>query len=134
MVGLGDDLPNRGCIDANAHALARYAALCQEAGLVRIVRSKVLMDGGHTLLRCRDVTEAVAVASGVFDQLSRQQELLEGTLLKPRTVLPSLNCPEQASVDEVADATVISLLRVVHMTVPVIMSLFGSRSSALATA
>ena len=119
-----------GC-DRN-HALARYAALYQEAGLVPIVKPEVLMDGGHTLARCRDVTEAVV--SGVLDQLHRQPVLLEGMLLKFGLVLPGLNRPEQASVDEVADATVISLPRVVPMAVPEIVFLSGGQSSALATA
>jgi len=127
-----DSLPSRGCIEANAQALARYAALCQEAGLVPIVEPEVLMTGGHTLARCRDVTEEVM--SGVFGQLRAQRVLLEGMLLKPGMVLPGLDCPEQAGVDEVADATVASLLRVVPAAVPGVVFLSGGEPSELATA
>ena len=98
------DAPSRGCIEANAHALARYAALCQEAGIVPIVEPEVLMDGAHTLARCAEVTERTLHA--VFDALRTQRVLLEGMILKPNMVVPGLKCPTQAGVDEVADATV----------------------------
>src|ERR1019366_2575148 len=110
-IAIGDGLPSRGCLEANAHALARYAALCQEAGLVPIVEPEVLMDGGHTLERCGEVTEEVLRT--VFQQLYTQRVALEGMLLKPNMVLPGLTCPKQESVDEVADATVRCLLRTV---------------------
>ncbi|MEH1874803.1 class I fructose-bisphosphate aldolase [Nostoc sp.] len=96
--------PSRGCIEANAQALARYAALCQEAGLVPIVEPEVLMEGSHTLSRCSKVTEEVLQT--VFNQLYTQRVMLEGMILKPNMVLPALTCSQQESVDEVADATV----------------------------
>jgi fructose-bisphosphate aldolase class I len=132
VIDIGDRLPSRGCIEANAHALARYAALCQEAGLVPIVEPEVLMDGEQTLQRCREVTELVLHA--VFGQLFRQRVTLEGMLLKPNMVLPGLACPEQASVDEVADATVSCLLRAVPGAVPGIAFLSGGQSAELASA
>jgi fructose-bisphosphate aldolase class I len=91
--------------------LARYAALCQETGLVPVVEPEALMDGDHTLERCREVTEEVL--RRVFDQLSMQKVMLEGMILKPNMALPGLNCAKQETVDVVADATVKSLLRVV---------------------
>jgi fructose-bisphosphate aldolase class I len=112
--------------------LARYAALCQEAGLVPIVEPEVLMDGGHTLDRCREVTEEVLRT--VFSQLYRQGVTLEGMILKPNMVLPGLTCPKQEPVDEVADATVKCLLRAVPAAVPGIAFLSGGQSSELASA
>ena len=109
VIAVGDCLPSRGCIEANAHALARYAALCQEAGVVPVVEPEVLMDGEHTLERSREVTEEVLRT--VFNQLYAQRVTLEGMILKPNMVLPGLTCPTQATVDEVADATVQCLLR-----------------------
>ena len=132
VLAVADTRPSRGCIEANAHALARYAALCQEAGLVPVVEPEVLMTSNHTLARCGEVTEAVL--SEVFDQLHRQRVLLEGMLLKPSMVVPGLDCPEQAGVEDVADATVASLLRVVPAAVPGVMFLSGGQSSELATA
>jgi fructose-bisphosphate aldolase, class I len=123
-----NNIPTRGCIDANAHALARYAALCQEAGMVPIVEPEVLMDGEHTLLRCGEVTRELL--SAVFDQLYRQRVVLEGMILKPSMVLPGVACPKQASVGEVADATVECLLR----AVPGVAFLSGGQSAELATA
>ena len=125
-------LPSQACIEANAHALARYAALCQEAGLVPVVEPEVLMDGGHTLERCREVTEHVL--RSVFIQLDSQRVILEGMILKTNMVLPGLTCSTQNSVDEVADATVKSLLRVVPAAVPGIAFLSGGQSSELASA
>ena len=104
VITIGDGIPSRGCIEANAHALARYAALCQEAGLVPIVEPEVLMDGDHTFERCGEVTEEVLRT--VFHQLYAQGVMLEGMILKPNMVLPGLACPKQERVDEVADATV----------------------------
>ena len=98
------DAPSRGCYEANAHALARYAALCQEAGIVPIVEPEVLMDGAHTLARCAEVTERALYF--VFDALRTQRVLLEGMILKPNMVVPGLKCATQDSVDDVADATV----------------------------
>ncbi|MBA3961540.1 MAG: fructose-bisphosphate aldolase class I [Chthoniobacterales bacterium] len=132
VIVIGDGIPSRGCIDANAHALARYAGLCQEAGMVPIVEPEVLMDGDHTLERCREVTEEVLRM--VFDQLKAQRILLEGMLLKPNMVLPGLTCPHQESVEEVADATVNCFLRAVPAAVPGIAFLSGGQSAELASA
>jgi fructose-bisphosphate aldolase class I len=132
VIAIGDGIPSRGCIEANAQALARYAALCQEAGLVPVIEPEVLMDGEHTLERCREVTEEVL--RNVFIQLNCQRVLLEGMILKPNMVLPGLTCPEQESVDEVADITVKTLLRTVPAAVPGIAFLSGGQSAELASA
>lgn len=132
VIAVGDDIPSRGCIEANAHALARYAALCQEAGLVPIVEPEVLMDGGHTLERYRAVTEEVLRM--VFNQLHSQRVMLEGMILKPNMVLPGLTCPKQETADEVADATVKCLLRAVPAAIPGITFLSGGQSAELASA
>jgi fructose-bisphosphate aldolase class I len=132
VMALGDGIPSRGCIEANAQALARYAALCQEAGLVPVVEPEVLMDGAHTLERCREVTEEVLRT--VFSQLYSQRVKLEGLILKPNMVLPGLTCSKQEAVDEVADATVKCLLRAVPAAVPGIMFLSGGQSGELASA
>ena len=132
VIALGDGIPSRGCIEANAQALARYAALCQEAGLVPVVEPEVLMDGDHTLEQCRQVTEEVLRT--VFAQLSAQRVMLEGMILKPNMVLPGLACPKQETVDEVADATVKCLLRTVPAAVPGIAFLSGGQSGELASA
>jgi fructose-bisphosphate aldolase class I len=157
VIVIGDGIPSRGCVEANAHALARYAALCQEAGLVPVVEPEVLMDGGHTLERCGEVTEDVLRT--VFNQLSTQRVMLEGMILKPNMVLPGLTCPEQQEVrevavgeqqyqvrltdrqqdeledvDEVADATVRCLLRAVPAAVPGIAFLSGGQPAELASA
>lgn len=104
VIAIGDRLPSRGCMEANAHALARYAALCQEAGLVPIVEPEVLMDGGHTLERCLAVTNEVLHI--VFDQLYKQHVSLEGMLLKPNMILPGSNSTVQDPVGAVAEATI----------------------------
>ena len=132
VITIGAGLPRRGCIDANAQALARYAALCQEEGLVPIVEPEVLMDGEHTLERCREVTEKTLHA--VFNQLYEQRVILEGMILKPNMVLPGLACLDQETVNEVADATVKCLLRVVPAAVPGIAFLSGGQSGELASA
>ena len=132
VIAVGDGIPSRGCLAANAQALARYAALCQEAGLVPVVEPEVLMDGEHTLERCREVT--AEVLHTVFDQLDTQRVMLEGMILKPNMVLPGLTCPRQEAVDEVADATVTCLLRAVPATVPGIAFLSGGQSGELASA
>jgi fructose-bisphosphate aldolase class I len=132
VFGVSDELPSVACIEANAHALARYAALCQEAGLVPIVEAEVLMDGDHTLERCADTTERVLRA--VFRQASAQGVLLEGMLLKPNMVLPALAAPVQPRVEDVAEATVTTLLRVVPAAVPGIVFLSGGQSGKLASA
>jgi fructose-bisphosphate aldolase, class I len=132
MIAIGDGIPSRGCIEANAHALARYAALCQEAGLVPVVEPEVLMDGDHTLDRCCEVTEKVLRT--VFHQLNTQRVALEGMILKPNMVLPGLACTTQETVDEVADATVSCFLRAVPAAVPAIAFLSGGQSPELASA
>ena len=132
VITIDAGLPTKGCIIANAHALARYAALCQEAGLVPIVEPEVLMAGQHTLQRCSEVTEEVLQT--VFNQLNAQRVLLEGMILKPNMLLPGLACPVQETVDEVADATVRCLLRTVPAAVPGIAFLSGGQSAELASA
>jgi fructose-bisphosphate aldolase, class I len=157
VIAIGDGIPSRSCIEANAHALARYAALCQEAGLVPIVEPEVLMDGEHTLERCRAVTEEVL--RNVFIQLNCQRVLLEGMILKPNMVLPGLTCPpqqeveevaigeqqyqvrltdrqpdEEQDIDEVANITVKTLWRTVPAAVPGIAFLSGGQPAELASA
>jgi fructose-bisphosphate aldolase, class I len=132
VISIGDSLPSRSCIEANAQALARYAALCQEAEMVPVVEPEVLMDGEHNLERCRKATEEVL--RNVFIQLNCQRVLLEGMILKPNMVLPGLTCPAQESVDEVADITLHSLLRTVPAAVPGIAFLSGGQSGELASA
>jgi fructose-bisphosphate aldolase, class I len=131
VIALGAGIPSRACIEANAQALARYAALCQEAELVPIVEPEVLMDGAHTLERSGEVTEEVLRT--VFHHLYIQRVLLEGMVLKPNMVLPGLACPVQEAVDEVADATVRCLLRAVPAAVPAIAFLSGGQSALLAS-
>jgi len=132
VIALGGCLPSRGCIEANAQTLARYAGLCQEAGIVPVVEPEVLMVGEHTLEQCRETTEEVLQT--VFDQLYTQRVMLEGMILKPNMVLPGLTCPQQETVDEVADATVSCLLRAVPAAVPGIAFLSGGQSAELASA
>jgi len=135
VIAIGDGIPSRGCVEANAHALARYAALCQEAGLVPVVEPEVLMDGDHNMERCGEVTEEVLRT--VFNQLYTQRVMLEGMILKPNMVLPGFTCPphqEVEDVDEVADATVKCLLRAVPAAVSGIAFLSGGQSAELASA
>ena len=132
VIRIGEEIPGRACIAANAHALARYAALCQETGLVPIVEPEVLMDGDHTLARCAAVSATVLHA--VFDELDLHGVLLEGMLLKPSMVLPGLTATDQGSVDAVADATVTCLLRTVPAAVPGVAFLSGGQSAKLASA
>jgi len=129
---MGPGRPSRACIEANAHALARYAAECQEVGLVPVVEPEVLMDGEHTLEQCGAVTQEVLEI--LFCQLYTQRVMLEGMLLKPNMVLPGLLCPRQEPVDRVADATVNCLLRSVPAAVPAIAFLSGGQSGELASA
>jgi len=132
VIAIGNGIPSRGCIEANAHALARYAALCQEAGMVPVVEPEVLMVGEHTLEQCFEVTEEVLRT--VFRQLYKQRLTLEGMILKPNMVLPGLTCPKQESVDTVADITVECLLRAVPAAVPGIAFLSGGQPGELASA
>jgi len=124
--------PTRGCIEANAHALARYAALCQEAGIVPIVEPEVLMDGEHSIDRSEEVT--AATLRTVFAQLVEQRILLEGIVLKPNMLLSGYDCPDQASVEEVAERTLRCFRRVVPAAVPGIAFLSGGQSDERAAA
>jgi len=131
VITIGKDTPTRTCIDANAHALARYAALCQEAGLVPIVEPEVLMDGDHNLQRCEEVT--TLTLRRVFSELFKHHVLFEGMLLKPNMVLSGKECPQQASVPEVAEATIRCLRRSVPASMPGIVFLSGGQSPIMAT-
>jgi fructose-bisphosphate aldolase class I len=132
VIAIGKGIPSRGCIEANAQALARYAALCQEAGLVPVVEPEVLMEGGHSLERCSEVTEEVL--QQVFCELYTQRVMLEGMILKPNMVLPGSACPNQKAGEEIADATVNCLLRAVPAAVPAVAFLSGGQSAELASA
>jgi len=132
VISIGAGIPGAACLAANAHALARYAALCQEAGLVPVVEPEVLMTGDHTLQRCAEVS--TQLLHEVFEQLYVQGVLLEGMVLKPNMLLPGLSCSHQASVDEVADATVTGLLRAVPAAVAGVAFLSGGQSAELASA
>jgi fructose-bisphosphate aldolase class I len=132
VIAIGHDRPSRYAISANAHALGRYAALCQEAGVVPIVEPEVLMDGDHTIERSEEATQATLQA--VFGELLHQRVSLEGIVLKPNMVLSGYSCPRQASVDEVAERTLAVLRRVVPAAVPGIAFLSGGQSDALASA
>src|SRR5690625_1603106 len=103
VIDIAEDQPSDYCVHVNAHALARYAAVCQEAGIVPIVEPEVLMDGAHDITRCEAVTDRVL--DTVITELKRQQVLLEGMLLKPNMVIAGKKCEQQAGVDEVALAT-----------------------------
>jgi fructose-bisphosphate aldolase class I len=127
----GDRLPSRYCIHVNAHALARYAALCQEAGIVPIVEPEVIMDGEHTIDRSEEVTSQTLTA--VFDELREQRVLLEGILLKPNMVVAGYECAEQADDQEVAERTLRTLRRHVPGAVPGIVFLSGGQSDEDAT-
>jgi len=131
VIVIGDGKPTARCVHANAHALARYAALCQEQDLVPIVEPEVLMNGSHTLERCEDVTAHVLQA--VFDALFEERVSLEGMLLKPNMVTAGDDCIEQASVRAVAEATVRTLARHVPPAVPAVVFLSGGQDHVLAT-
>src|SRR5690606_21011001 len=126
------DIPTGTCIEANAHALARYAALCQEQGLVPMVEPEVLMDGSHDIETCYDVTEATLRA--LFNALYEHNVMLEGTILKASMVIAGKDCPEQADVEEVADMTVRCLRSAVPAALPGIVFLSGGQSDEQATA
>jgi fructose-bisphosphate aldolase, class I len=131
VITIGKGIPSRGCIEANAHALARYAALCQEANIVPIVEPEVLMDADNTIERCEEVTSATLTE--VYAQLGAQRVLLEGTLLKPNMIIAGKKCAQQANVRQVAEATVRCLRRCVPSAVPGIVFLSGGQSEQLAT-
>jgi len=128
---IGEAIPSPACIAANAHALARYAALCQEAGLVPIVEPEVLMDGDHDIDDCEIVTEEALHT--VFAALALQDVVLEGMLLKPNMVISGSGCAEQAGVEEVAERTLRCLLRNVPAAMPGIVFLSGGQSDEVAT-
>ncbi|MGB3398867.1 MAG: class I fructose-bisphosphate aldolase [Candidatus Deferrimicrobiaceae bacterium] len=131
VIAIGDGIPTTYCLKANAHALARYAALCQEAGIVPIVEPEVLMDGPHTIERCEEVT--TKTLDLVFSELLEHRVALEGTLLKPNMVLSGKECPTQAGVGQVAESTVRVFRRVVPSAVPGIVFLSGGQSPEQAT-
>lgn len=132
VITINESEPSSTCVAANAHALARYAALCQENGIVPIVEPEILMDGSHTIEDSFVVTEEVL--HSVFYELFGQNVLLEGMILKPNMVLSGYKCSEQASVDEVAEMTVTVLKRCVPSAVPGIAFLSGGQSNEDATA
>ena len=132
VIDIGKDRPSAYCIHVNAHALARYAALSQEAGLVPIVEPEVLMDGPHTLDRCYEVTEATLEA--VFNELFSQRVVYERMLLKPNMVISGNECSEQASPKQIAEATIRCFRSVVPAAVPGIVFLSGGQSDEQATA
>lgn len=131
VISIGGDIPSSTCIEANCHALARYAALCQEAGLVPIVEPEVLMDGDHDLDVCYEVTEATL--RSLFGALYEQNVMLEGTILKASMVLSGKDCADQAGVDDVAEATVRCLKATVPALLPGIVFLSGGQSDEAAT-
>jgi fructose-bisphosphate aldolase class I len=132
VITIGDGIPTDYCLATNAHALARYAALCVEAGIVPIVEPEVLMDGRHTIDTSDDVT--TRALHHLFDALFDQRVPLPQTLLKPNMVLSGYDCPEQANVREVAERTLACFRRVVPAAVPGIVFLSGGQSDELATA
>ena len=132
VIDIGSGIPSLYAIDANAEALARYAALCQEAGIVPIVEPEVLMDGAHTLERCEEVTNVVL--EHVFGHLFAARVVLEGMILKPNMVVSGKKSPQQAGPEQVAEATVRTLRRQVPAAVPGIAFLSGGQSPVEATA
>jgi len=132
VITIGPGIPSWGCIEANAHALARYAAMCQAEGLVPVVEPEVVMDGDHTLETCCEVTERVLRA--VFSELFTQRVVLEGMVLKPNMVLPAMFTSIHPTLDEVADATVNCFLQSVPAAVPAIAFLSGGQPAELASA
>lgn len=132
VITIGADIPSAACMTANAHALARYAAICQAAGLVPIVEPEVLMDGSHTIERCEAVSEWALRET--FAALIGQRVVLEHMVLKPSMVISGKDCAKQASIQEVAARTVQTLKRTVPAAVPGIAFLSGGQSDELATA
>ncbi len=132
VIDIGDGIPSYACISANAHALARYAALCQDEGIVPIVEPEVLMDGGHDIDRCYTITEWTLKT--VFEQLYYARVALEGMVLKPNMVVPGKKSAKRAAVEEVAEKTVRLLKACVPAAVPGIAFLSGGQSDEEATA
>jgi fructose-bisphosphate aldolase class I len=131
VISIGEAIPTYTCLDENAHALARYAALCQEAGIVPIVEPEVLLDGNHTIERCEEVTEQTLRIT--FARLMQQRVYLEGMVLKPSMVVSGKDNPRQAGVEEVAERTIRCLKRTVPGAVPGIAFLSGGQSAVSAT-
>jgi len=131
VITLDEGIPTRPCILANAHALAHFAALSQEAGLVPIVEPEVLMDGDHTIKRCEEITGEVL--KSVFEALSDYRVVVERMLLKPNMIVPGEKCPEKVGVDRVAETTVRCLRRYVPSAVPGIVFLSGGQGEVQAT-
>jgi fructose-bisphosphate aldolase, class I len=131
VITIGEGIPSRACLAVNAHALARYAALCQEGGLVPIVEPEVLMDADNSIERCQEVTEETLIT--VFDELHLQGIALEGMVLKPNMVVAGKKASRQAGVDEVAERTITVLRHRVPAAVPGIAFLSGGQSAELAT-
>tara|TARA_B000000532_G_scaffold1002_1_gene777 strand:+ start:3923 stop:4930 length:1008 start_codon:yes stop_codon:yes gene_type:complete len=131
VITIGKSIPSDACIHANAHALARYAALCQDSNIVPIVEPEVLMDGSHTIETCYEVTKRAL--NIVFEQLLLNRVMLEGIVLKPNMIISGLDCNEQADIDKVADMTYKCLKENVPSEVPGIAFLSGGQSSDLAT-
>jgi fructose-bisphosphate aldolase class I len=131
VINIGDGIPTYTCLKANAHALARYASLCQEAGIVPIVEPEVLLDGNHSVERCEDVTEETLRIT--FAQLAEQRVYLEGMVLKPSMVVSGKDNPRQAGVEEVAERTIRCLRRAVPAAVPGIAFLSGGQTAVSAT-
>src|SRR6476469_1805170 len=132
VINIGEDIPSGTCIEANSHALARYAALCQEAGIVPMVEPEVLMDGNHDLEVSYEVTEATL--RSLFGSLYEHNIMLEGTILKASMVISGKDCADQASVDEIAEATIRCLKAAVPASLPGIVFLSGGQSDEQATA
>ena len=132
VITISGDSPSGTCIEANCHALARYAALCQEAGIVPMVEPEVLMDGEHDIDECYEVTEATL--RSLFASMYEQNVFLEGTILKASMVLAGKDCAEQSDVDDVADATIRCLKAAVPASLPGIVFLSGGQSDEFATA
>jgi len=132
VIDIGAGIPSAYSINANVHALARYAALCQEASIVPIVEPEVIMDGDHDIERCQEVTEATLKA--LYEALFLQRVVLEGTILKPNMVVSGADCPDQAGVEEVAERTIACFKRTVPSAVPGICFLSGGQSEEEATA
>lgn len=131
VITIGEEMPSAACIDANCHVLARYAALCQEAGIVPMVEPEVLMDGDHDIETCYDVTEATL--RSLYNALYEHNVVLEGTILKASMVIAGKDCEEQVDAEEVAEATLMCLRAAVPASVPGIVFLSGGQSDAHAT-
>jgi fructose-bisphosphate aldolase class I len=132
VINIGEDIPSGTCIEANSHALARYAALCQEQGLVPMVEPEILMDGSHDIQTCYEVTEVVL--RSLFDALYNHNVMLEGTILKASMIVPGKDSGEKASVEEVAESTIMCLKTAVPAILPGIVFLSGGQSDEEATA